>query len=164
MYCQRCSEPCVCVVTSAQESSPGDPSVNNRPHGRQHGHTRRFRPSGAQRQRFRRLAQAALNADLTVSQVDTILTDLDGALTGIDATMGDMNATITTLDGALNRFVESLDNVDAIAERMVAVVARLEMVVDRVERLVGVAEIALKPIGMIESAGRGVADLIGLRR
>ena len=47
-----------------------------------------------ERQRIRKLAQAALNADVTVEQVDTILTDLGSALDGFDRTLSDLDGTI----------------------------------------------------------------------
>ncbi|GAC70901.1 hypothetical protein [Gordonia soli] len=116
-----------------------------------------------ERQRIRKLAQAALNADVTVEQVDTILAGMGGALTDLDRTLGDLDSTIDTFDATLTRLSTTLDRVDATAERMAGVVERLERVVGRVERLVGIGETAMRPLGAIESAGRGVAGLIGFR-
>ncbi|HEY9313445.1 hypothetical protein [Williamsia sp.] len=55
------------------------------------------------RQRFRTLAQAALNADRTVGQMDSVieglgsaLTDFDRAMTGFDTTLDSFGTAMTT--------------------------------------------------------------------
>lgn len=115
-----------------------------------------------ERQRIRKLAQAALNADVTVEQVDTILTDLGSALDGFDRTLSDLDGTIESLNSTLGQLSTTLNMVDATVDRMADVVARLEKVVGRVEVLVAVGERVLKPLGAIESAGRSVMSRIGL--
>ncbi|GAA1481615.1 hypothetical protein GCM10009624_20550 [Gordonia sinesedis] len=126
--------------------------------------TRARTPRPGERQRFRRLAQAALNADVTVEQVDTILTEMGTALTGLDTTLGGLDDTIERLDVTLERLSGTLDQVDLTVQRMADVVARLEGVVSRVENMVAIGEKALRPLGTIEDVARTVLARLGLRR
>ncbi|MYR06341.1 hypothetical protein GTV32_08430 [Gordonia sp. SID5947] len=118
----------------------------------------------AERQRIKKLAQAALNADVTVDQVEAILTDLGDVLVDMNKTIGGLDGAIDTLDGTLSRLSGTLDQVDSTVVTMGDVVDRLERVVSRVEILVGIGEAALRPLGALESAGRGVAARLGLLR
>ncbi|GAC01313.1 hypothetical protein GONAM_24_00690 [Gordonia namibiensis NBRC 108229] len=115
-----------------------------------------------ERQRIKKLAQAAFNADVTVEQLEGIIADMGETLEGLGPTMGNLDATIEKLDATLVRMSGTLDNVDATVGRMSDVVARLERVVARVEVLVGIGEAALRPLGALESAGRSVAARFGL--
>lgn len=113
--------------------------------------------SPRERQRLRKLAQAAMNADQTVDQMESILSEIGPVLAGMSGTMGDLDNTIVKLEASLDHLGTSLNSVDETVARMGAVVGRLELVVDRVESLVGVAELALRPLGALESAGREVS-------
>ncbi|MFW0796241.1 hypothetical protein AAFP30_20680 [Gordonia sp. CPCC 205515] len=115
-----------------------------------------------ERQRFKKLAQAALNADVTVDQVQGILVDLGGVLEDMDKTITGLDGGIDNLNGTLARMSGTLDQVDATVGAMGEVVDRLERVVSRVEALVGIGEAALRPLGALESAGRSVAARLGL--
>ncbi|MCH5642058.1 MULTISPECIES: hypothetical protein [unclassified Gordonia (in: high G+C Gram-positive bacteria)] len=115
-----------------------------------------------ERQRIRKLAQAALNADVTVEQLTTIIDDMGETIDGIGDTMTGMNSTIEKLDATLTRMSGTLDQVDATVDRMADVVARLESIVARVEAIVEIGEIAARPLGAIESAGRSVISRLGL--
>ncbi|AZG45067.1 hypothetical protein [Gordonia insulae] len=115
-----------------------------------------------ERQRFKKLAQAALNADVTVDQVESILVDLGDVLVDMNKTIGGLDGAIDTLDSTLSRLSGTLDQVDSTVVAMVDVVDRLERVVGRVEILVGIGEAAMRPLGAIESAGRSVASRLGL--
>ena len=115
-----------------------------------------------ERQRFKKLAQAALNADVTVDQVEGILSDLGDVLVDMNKTISGLDGAIDTLDTTLSRLSGTLDQVDSTVVAMVDVVDRLERVVGRVETLVGIGEVALRPLGVIESAGRSVASRLGL--
>ncbi len=117
---------------------------------------------GRDRQRLRKLAQAAMNADQTVDQVEGILGDMGPVLAGLTGTIGDLDGAIDNLESTLVRLNHSLDNVDDTVNRMAGVVTRLERVVSQVEVLVAIGETAMKPLGVIESAGRGVAGLLGI--
>lgn len=114
-----------------------------------------------ERQRIKKLAQAALNADVTVEQLEGILADMGETLDGLGPTMDGLNSTIAKLDSTLVRLSGTLDQVDATVDRMSDVVGRLERVVGRVETLVGIGEAALRPLGALESAGRSVVARLG---
>ncbi|MDL9938455.1 hypothetical protein QSJ18_17035 [Gordonia sp. ABSL1-1] len=116
-----------------------------------------------ERQRIRKLAQAALNADVTVDQLTTIIVDMGDTLEGVGQTVDGMNVTIASLDETLTRMSETLDQVDLIAARMNDVVVRMERVVGRVEAIVDIGEVAIRPLGALESVGRSVAGRLGLK-
>lgn len=106
----------------------------------------RARPA---QQRLRTLAQAALNADVTVGQVDEVLS-------GLAETLIDLDGSTDKLDATLERFNATISRIDELAPRLIAVVDRLEAIVDRVERLVGVGEAVVSPLATAtESAVRG---------
>lgn len=100
------------------------------------------------RERIQKLAQAALNADLTVDQVDTILA-------GLSETLVDLNNSTGNLDETLERFNETINAINELAPRLTVMVERLEAIVDRVERIVGLGEAAVAPLTATESAVRG---------
>ena len=70
------------------------------------------RPAPA-RERIRKLAQAALNADVTVEQVDTILE-------GLSETLVDLNKSTGNLDATLERFNETINSINELAPRLIA--------------------------------------------
>ena len=104
-------------------------------------------------ERIRKLAQAALNADVTVDQVDTILE-------GLAETLLDLNKSTGNLDATLVRFNETINHINELAPRLNAMVDRLEVIVDRVERIVGLGEAAVAPLAATESAVRGVVNRV----
>jgi ABC-type transporter Mla subunit MlaD len=104
-------------------------------------------------ERIRKLAQAALNADVTVDQVDTILV-------GLGETLIDLNNSTENLDATLVRFNETINHINELAPRLNAMVDRLEAIVDRVERIVGLGEAAVAPLAATESAVRGVVNKV----
>lgn len=116
-----------------------------------------------ERQRLRKLAQAALNADVTVEQVNDILGGLGGVLGDMDSTISTLQGTAADLDNTLARFSLTLDTVDVAIAQMGDVVDRMDAIVTRVELIVGIAEAAFRPIGVLESAGRSVAARLGIR-
>jgi hypothetical protein len=105
------------------------------------------------RQRIRTLTQAALNADVTVEMVETILTDLGGTLTVLDKTT-------VGLDETMDRFNETITRIDELAPRLFAMVDRLEAIVERVERIVGVGESVVAPWAATENVVRGAVSAI----
>ena len=104
-------------------------------------------------ERIRKLAQAALNADVTVEQVDTILE-------GLSETLVDLNNSTGNLDATLERFNETINQINDLAPRLFAMVDRLEAIVARVERIVGLGEAAVAPLAATESAVRGVVSKV----
>jgi ABC-type transporter Mla subunit MlaD len=105
------------------------------------------------RERIQKLAQAALNADVTVDQVDTILV-------GLTETLEDLNNSTGNLDATLERFNDTISRINELAPRLHAVVDRMEGVVERVERIVGIGEAAVAPLMATESAVRGVINAV----
>jgi ABC-type transporter Mla subunit MlaD len=104
-------------------------------------------------ERIRKLAQAALNADVTVAQVDTILE-------GLSETLVDLNNSTGNLDSTLERFNETINHINELAPRLNAVVDRMERIVERVERIVGVGESVMSPLAATEQAVRGAVKAI----
>jgi ABC-type transporter Mla subunit MlaD len=104
-------------------------------------------------ERIRKLAQAALNADVTVDQVDAILE-------GLGATLVDLNDATGNLDATLERFNETINHINELAPRLTLMVERLEGIVARVERIVELGEAAVAPFAATESAVRGVVNRV----
>ena len=105
------------------------------------------------RERIQKLAQAALNADVTVDQVDAILA-------GLGETLKDLDGSTSSLDTTLERFNETISSINELAPRLFAVVDRLEGIVERVERIVGVGEAVMSPLAATEHAVRGAVDRV----
>ena len=96
--------------------------------------------------RIRTLAQAAMNADETVDQVDHVLDDLEQSLAGL-------NTAVRGLEGSLDYFDKTLT-------RLNDTLGQLEGIGNRVERMVEVAESAMSPVVATEAAVRGVFNVI----
>jgi exonuclease VII small subunit len=103
------------------------------------------------RERIQKLAQAALNADVTVDQVDAILA-------GLGETLKDLDSSTSGLDATLERFNETISSINELAPHLFAVVDRLEGIVERVERIVGVGEAVMSPLTATEHAVRGAVN------
>lgn len=101
------------------------------------------------RGRIKTLAQAALNADLTVEQVDTVLNNLVSSLAALDKS-------IEGLDGSLETFNNSLTYLND-------TLGRLEGIVNRVERIVEIGEAAVAPLAATENAIRHAVKTIRQR-
>lgn len=97
-------------------------------------------------ERIRTLAQAALNADETVDQMDHILDDLELSLVGLNKAVGTMESSLEYFNNTLHRLNESL--------------GQLEGMMGRVMRMVDLAETAMAPVAATESAVRGVLNVI----
>jgi ABC-type transporter Mla subunit MlaD len=104
-------------------------------------------------ERIRKLAQAALNADVTVEQVDTILE-------GLSETLVDLNQSTGNLDATLERFNDTINQINELAPRLIAVVDRMEGIVSRVERIVGVGESVMGPLAATDQAVRGAVNKV----
>lgn len=112
--------------------------------------------SGRDRGRIKKLAQAAMNADLTVGQLDGILVGLSDTIDGLDKSMVGLNSTLEHLDNTLS----SLDDVTS---SLGAVVNRLEAIAERVEYLLGLKDIRTavgSPLAAAESAMRGAVNTL----
>ena len=67
------------------------------------------------REGIQKLAQAALNADVTVGQVDSVLS-------GLSETLVDLNNSTANLDATLERFNDTISRIDELAPRLISVV------------------------------------------
>ena len=111
------------------------------------------KPTRTGPERIRKLAQAALNADVTVEQVDTILA-------GLTETLVDLDNSTSNLDTTLERFNVTINSINELAPRLIAVVDRLEGIVARVERIVGIGESVISPFAATEQAVRGAVNKV----
>ncbi len=102
-------------------------------------------------ERIRKLAQAALNADVTVDQVDTILE-------GLSETLSDLNNSTSNLDATLVRFNDTISSINELAPVLHGVVDRMEGIVVRVERIVGIGESVISPLTATDHAIRGAVN------
>jgi len=107
-------------------------------------------------ERIRKLAQAALNADVTVDQVDTILQGLTETLVDLDNSTGNLDATLARFNETINQ----INQINELAPRLIAVVDRLESIVSRVERIVGIGESVMSPLAATEQAVRGAVNKV----
>jgi ABC-type transporter Mla subunit MlaD len=98
------------------------------------------------RGRIKTLAQAALNADLAVEQVETVLTNLATSLEALDKSTAGLDRSLVTFNDSLSNLNDTL--------------GRLEGIVDRVERIVEIGEAAVAPLAATESAVRKVVKTI----
>jgi ABC-type transporter Mla subunit MlaD len=98
------------------------------------------------RERIKTLAQAALNADLTVEQVDTVLNNLTNSLAALDKSIEGLDGSLVTFNGSLTYLNDTL--------------GRLEGIVDRVERIVEIGEAAVAPLAATETAVQKVVKTI----
>ncbi|MDH6244210.1 ATPase [Mycobacterium sp. OTB74] len=112
--------------------------------------------TGAGRQRLKTLTQAALNADMTVGQVETILVDLSN-------TLADLDRATEALEATMARFNDTIDKIEVLPPKMLTVVERMESIVGRVEVIVGVAETFVSPIAATENAVRGILTALRSR-
>ena len=153
----RCGPPRTAVALSALHAgqTPSRPRRfqwmwSNDRHG---GQGRQQAGARTGRERIQKLAQAALNADVTVDQVDAFLA-------GLGETLEDLNNSTGNLDATLERFNDTISRINELAPRLNAVVDRLEGIVDRVERIVGIGEAAMAPLAATESAVRGAINAV----
>lgn len=103
-------------------------------------------PPRTGRERIKTLAQAAMNADLAVEQVETVLNSLGTSLEGLDKSIAGLDGSLVTFNDSLSYLNDTL--------------ARLEGIVDRVERIVEIGEAAVAPLAATESAVRKVVKTI----
>jgi exonuclease VII small subunit len=108
------------------------------------------------RERIKTLAQAALNADLTVEQLDTVLNTLTSSLAALDSSIEGLDKSLVTFNSSLSHLNEILERL----ERIVALVDPVIDIVNRVERIVDAGETAMAPLAATENAVRQVVKTI----
>jgi ABC-type transporter Mla subunit MlaD len=107
-------------------------------------------------QRVRTLAQAALNADATVEQLEALLS-------GVTETIDDLNQATVDIGSTMTRFNETLDQIEELAPKLIAMVDKMETIVARVERIVDVGEAVVSPFALTENVLRGAISVVRQR-
>jgi ABC-type transporter Mla subunit MlaD len=107
----------------------------------------------SERQRLKTLAQAALNADVTVGQLEAVLAELGTSLSGLNNSLG-------AFESSLEHLNDTLGTLDELAPRLTGVVDRMEATVGRIERIVDIVETAVSPWSATENAVRGVVNAV----
>lgn len=126
------------------------------PNGHNDAMVDRSASSSRDRGRIKKLAQAAMNADLTVGQVDEVLSGLGGTINGLDNAIVNLNSTLDHLD-------TTLSNLDQVTSSLGGVVDRLEAIVDRVEYMIGLKDIrgaVGSPLAAADAAVRGAVNTL----
>ena len=116
-----------------------------------------------ERKRIKTLAQAALNADKTVNQVEDVLTGLSDTMNELNSSLSRLNGTVERLEGGLDHLEGTLSNLDELAQRLIALVQPVEAIVDRIDYIVGLGETVISPLSRTEHAMRGVLNALHIR-
>ena len=112
------------------------------------------------RQRIKTLTQAAMNADVTVGQLEDVLGGLGDTLTDLNTSLSNLNTAIDRLDGGLDHFEATLSRIDDLMNRLVTLVAPVEAIVERIDYIVGVGETVMTPLSLTEHAFRNVVNAL----
>ncbi|ORV49826.1 ATPase [Mycolicibacter engbaekii] len=114
--------------------------------------------SGTERKRLKTLAQAALNADVTVGQLEDVLGGLGSTMNELNSSLANLNATIERLGSGLDHLESTMGSLDDLARRLVTLIEPVEAIVNRIDYLVAVGETAMSPLSMTENALRGMLN------
>lgn len=114
--------------------------------------------SGTERKRLKTLAQAALNADVTVGQLEDVLDGLGGTMNELNSSLSNLNATIERLGSGLDHLEETMSSLDDLASRLATLIEPVEAIVSRIDYLVEVGETAMAPLTATENVVRGVLN------
>jgi ABC-type transporter Mla subunit MlaD len=106
------------------------------------------------RQRIKTLTQAAMNADVTVNQLEDLLGGLGDTLTDLNNSLSNLNTAVDRLDAGLDHFEATLSRIDELMKRLLTLVAPVEAIVERIDYMVGVGETVMSPLSMTEHAVR----------
>lgn len=112
------------------------------------------------RQRIKTLTQAAMNADVTVGQLEDVLGGLGDTLADLNNSLSNLNTAIDRLDGGLDHFEATLGRIDDLMSRLVTLVAPVEAIVERIDYIVGIGETVMTPFSLTEQAFRNVLDAV----
>jgi ABC-type transporter Mla subunit MlaD len=112
------------------------------------------RSGGGPRQRIRTLTQAAMNADVTVNQLEDVLGGLGDSLADLNNSLTHLNTAVDRLNSGLDHFEATLSRIDDLMGRLATLVAPVEAVVQRIDYMVGVGEIVMSPLSLTEHAVR----------
>jgi ABC-type transporter Mla subunit MlaD len=112
------------------------------------------------RQRLKTLTQAAMNADVTVNQLEDVLGGLGDTLTDLNNSLSNLNSAVNRLDGGLDHFEATLSRIDDLMKRLVTLVAPVEAIVERIDYMVSVGETVMSPFSVTEHAFRNVVNAV----
>jgi ABC-type transporter Mla subunit MlaD len=115
------------------------------------------------RQRIKSLAQAAMNADVTVEQLEDVLGGLGESLTDLNKSLTHLNTAVDRLNGGLDHFEATLSRIDDLMGRLATLVAPVEAVVQRIDHMMGVGETVLAPLSVTERAVRNAFNALRSR-
>lgn len=115
---------------------------------------------GPERKRIKTLAQAAMNADVTVQQLESFLTDLGPTLNELNESLSVLNSTVERLDNGLDHFEGTLTGLDDLARRLVTLIEPVEAIVERIDYIVSVGETVMSPLSATEHAVRGMLNTL----
>jgi ABC-type transporter Mla subunit MlaD len=110
------------------------------------------------RQRIRTLTQAAMNADVTVGQLEDVLGGLGDTLSDLNNSLSRLNEAVDRPDAGLDHFESTLVRIDDLMGRLVTLVAPVEAIVDRIDYMVGVGELVMSPLSATEHAVRNMLN------
>ena len=116
--------------------------------------------SRAPRQRIKTLAQAAMNADVTVEQLEDVLGGLGSTLTDLNDSLTNLNNAVDRLNGGLDHFEATLSRIDDMMGRLATLVAPVEAVVERIDYMVSVGETVMSPLSVTEHAVRNAFNVL----
>jgi ABC-type transporter Mla subunit MlaD len=108
------------------------------------------------RQRIKTLTQAAMNADVTVGQLEDVLGGLGDTLTDLNNSLSRLNEAVDRLDNGLDHFEATLGRIDDLMKRLVTLVAPVEAIVERIDYMVGVGETVMSPLSVADRAVRNL--------
>ncbi len=112
------------------------------------------------RQRLKTLTQAAMNADVTVNQLEGVLDGLGDTLGDLNDSLTRLNTAVDRLDGGLDHFEATLSRIDDLMKRLVTLVAPVEAIVERIDYMVGVGETVMSPLSVTEHAFRNMVNAV----
>lgn len=112
--------------------------------------------TGGERNRLKTLAQAALNADVTVGQLEDVLNGLGDTMNALNSSLVGLNATVERLGDGLDHLDETMASLDDLASRLVALIEPVETIVSRMDDIVSVGETAMAPLAATENVVRGM--------
>jgi ABC-type transporter Mla subunit MlaD len=116
--------------------------------------------TGQERKRIKTLAQAALNADITVGQVEDVLSGLNDTINELNSSLSRLNSTVERMEGGLDHLDGTLASLDDLAQRLMTLVQPVEAIVDRIDDIVSLGETMMSPLSVTEHAVRGVMNAL----
>ncbi|MGV0625748.1 ATPase [Mycolicibacter minnesotensis] len=122
------------------------------------GMAERMSGTGTERKRLKTLAQAALNADVTVGQLEDVLGGLGGTMIELNSSLAKLNVTIERLGTGLDHLEQTMAGLDDLSRRLATLIGPVEAIVSRIDYLVEIGETAMSPLTATENAVRGVLN------